>query len=79
MTIWKVLDYGSTVYADEDNNLIVVWNGSLTFNLFRELRDGVFDNFDCWTASDGFESLDAAKEYAEDRAVKSIAEESEDL
>jgi hypothetical protein len=46
--IFGVLEYGSIVGSDHDRGLVITYNGSCTFNVWRV--DGYeFDNIDCFT------------------------------
>lgn len=43
----EVADFGHKV-ADK-NGILIMWNRSKTFNVFRETTYGVFENTDCFT------------------------------
>lgn len=43
----EVADFGRKVL--EKNGILIMWNTSKTFNVFRETTYGVFENTDCFT------------------------------
>lgn len=62
-TIFDVLGYGDIVATDEDNSLLVTWNGGSTYNLWLSTEDG-FSNTDVFSNMSA-STIDEAKEVAE--------------
>ena len=48
MNIYEVLEYGAIVYGDEDQCMIITFNGHATFNVWRGVG-GIWDGVDCFT------------------------------
>jgi hypothetical protein len=49
MTLEQILDNGYVVAADDWMNVIVVWNGSATFNVWSEADVNAYRNVECFT------------------------------
>ena len=49
MTLEQILDGGYVVAADDWMNMIVVWNGSATFNVWAQVEGNAYRNTDCFT------------------------------
>lgn len=50
-------------YADEELGLIVVYNGSQTFNVYIDNEDGTYHCVDMWTAGDSVKEMSARELY----------------
>jgi hypothetical protein len=61
MNLFEVLEYGDIVASDEGTQRIVVWNTSVTLNMFV-VEEGSYYNVDCCTL--GKVSLTNAKKRA---------------
>ena len=54
-------------YANDDNTLVIVWNGSATFNVFMDSTEvDVFTQYDVATVS---EAVAAAQSHIDDAAT----------
>jgi hypothetical protein len=49
MTFEEIVDGGYVVAADDWLNMLVVWNGSGTFNVWSLADENVYRNVDCFT------------------------------
>ena len=55
MTMYSIYDLATMgiIYADGDMGILITYNGSLTFNIWSQPRNGSFEEIDMWTAGDG--------------------------
>lgn len=49
MTLEQIVDGGYVVAADDWLNMIVVWNGSATFNVWAHVEGNTYRNTDAFT------------------------------
>lgn len=66
MTLEQILDGGYVVAADDWLNMIVVWNGSGTFNVWSHAEDNAYRNTDCFTkygVANAFEAKRIARKW----------------
>jgi hypothetical protein len=66
MTLEQILDGGYVVAADDWLNMIVVWNGSGTFNVWAHVEGDAYRNTDCFTryqVSSAFEAKRIARKW----------------
>lgn len=69
MTLEQILEDGYVVAADEWLNMIVVWNGCGTFNVWSQVESDAYRNTDCFTKY-GAASPHEAKQIARKRLAK---------
>jgi hypothetical protein len=73
MDIYEVLEYGSIVSSNEENRLIITYNGDATFNVFQESVDRGWQNIYVWdTQSAKDMSLLTVERHAEGVIAHSI-------
>lgn len=66
MTLEQILDGGYVVAADDWLNMIVVWNGSATFNVWSHVAGDTYRNVDVFTkyqVSNAFEAKRHARKW----------------
>lgn len=49
MNIYEMLEYQMGTASNEELGIVILWNGSSTFNVFAD-RNGTFTNTDVWTS-----------------------------
>ena len=49
MTFEQILDGGYVVAADDWLNMVIVWNGSGTFNVYAHVEGDAYRSTDCFT------------------------------
>lgn len=66
MTLEQILDGGYVVAADDWMNMIVVWNGSGTFNVWAHVEGNAYRNTDMFTkygVANAFEAKRIARNW----------------
>ena len=70
-SLTDMIDGACYVRRDEDCGLTIIWNGSATFNVYRDLPGGEFDPIDCFTryaCEQGYGPRDAGMSWDEGQA-----------
>jgi hypothetical protein len=65
MTFEDIVDGGYVVAADDWLNMLVVWNGSATFNVWSLVEDNAYRSVECFTrrVSHAFEAKQVARKW----------------
>ena len=66
MTFEDIVDGGYVVAADDWMNMLVVWNGSATFNVWSLVEDNAYREVDVFTRyeiSNAFEAKQVARKW----------------
>jgi hypothetical protein len=70
----EALDAGESIVGkDMERRLIVVWNGSQTFNVYLVDENGWWNSVDCFCAQLDYGGGKRAIEYASERAASYLA------
>ena len=65
MTFEQILDGGYVVAADDWLNMVIVWNGSGTFNVYAHVEGDAYRSTDCFTraVANAYEAKLAARKW----------------
>ena len=72
-----VNDVGYPVYIHPDYEIMVVWNGRATFNLYREKEDGELDNYDIFLTTEDVTTVQRAEQIAKEHFAEMEGNEDE--